>query len=137
MAEIEVNMETGNVRILKMTAVEDLGKVINPLAVEGQIEGGMDMGAGMALREEYVHGKTKDWVTFKFPTMETAFDMKIITLETPRKKGPLGAVGVGEFVLLPTSAAILNAIHDATGVRIYSLPATPERILTALVAKKT
>jgi aldehyde oxidoreductase len=136
MAEVEVNIETGDVRILKMTAVEDLGKVINPLAVEGQIEGGMDMGAGMALREEYVHGKTKDWVTFKFPTMETAFDMEVITLETPREKGPLGAVGVGEFVMLPTSAAILNAIHDATGVRIYSLPATQERILTALTAKK-
>jgi aldehyde oxidoreductase len=137
MAEVEVNIETGNVRILKMTAVEDVGRVINPQAIEGQIEGGMDMGAGMALREEYIHGKTKDWVTFKFPTMETAFDMKVITLETPRKKGPLGAVGVGEFVLLPTCAAITNAIQDAAGVRIYDLPATPERVRTALGAKKT
>lgn len=137
MAEVEVNIETGNVRILKMTAVEDVGRVINPQALEGQIEGGMDMGAGMALREEYIHGKTKDWVTFKFPTVETAFDMKVITLETPRKKGPLGAVGVGEFVLLPTCAAIMNAIQDAVGVRIYDLPATPERVRTALGTKKT
>jgi aldehyde oxidoreductase len=136
MAEVEVNMETGEVRILKMTAVEDLGNVIHPQNVEGQIEGGMDMGAGMALREQYIHGQTKDWVTYKFPTMETAFDMETITLKTPRKKGPLGAVGVGEFVLLPTNAAIMNAIYDATGVRIYHLPATPDRIRAALAARK-
>jgi aldehyde oxidoreductase len=132
MAEVEVNTETGEVRILKMTAVEDLGKVLNPQAVEGQIEGGMDMGAGMALREEYVHGRTVDWITFKFPTIGDSFPMEVITLETPRKKGPLGAVGVGEFVLLPTTAAIMNAIHDAVGVRIRSLPATPERVLAAI-----
>ena len=132
MAEVEVNTRTGEARVLKMTAVEDLGKIINPQAVEGQMQGGMDMGAGMALREHYVHGKSKDWSTYKFPTMDTAFDMEVITLETPRKRGPLGAVGVGEFVLLPTSASILNAIQDAIGVRIHDLPATPQRILEAL-----
>ena len=132
MAEVEVNTRTGEARVLKMTAVEDLGKIINPQAVEGQMQGGMDMGAGMALREQYVHGKSKDWITYKFPTMDTAFDMEVITLETPRKRGPLGAVGVGEFVLLPTSASILNAIQDAIGVRIHDLPATPQRILEAL-----
>ena len=132
MAEVEVNTRTGEARVLKMTAVEDLGKIINPQAVEGQMQGGMDMGAGMALREQYVHGKSKDWSTYKFPTMDTAFDMEVITLETPRKRGPLGAVGVGEFVLLPTSASILNAIQDAIGVRIHDLPATPQRILEAL-----
>jgi aldehyde oxidoreductase len=137
MAEVEVNTETGEVRILKMTAVEDLGNVIHPQNVEGQIEGGMDMGAGMALREQYIHGQTKDWVTYKFPTTETAFDMETITLKTPRKKGPLGAVGVGEFVLLPTNAAIMNAIYDATRARIYHLPATPDRVRTALAARKT
>jgi aldehyde oxidoreductase len=133
MAEVEVDVETGEVRLLKMTAVVDPGTVINPRIVEGQIEGGLDMGAGMALREHYVHGETNDWVSFKFPTMKTAFDMEIILLQTPRKRGPLGAVGIGEFVLLPTSAAIISAIRNAVGgERICDLPATPERVLRAM-----
>lgn len=133
MAEVEVDTETGEVRLLKMTAVVDPGTVINPRIVEGQIEGGLDMGAGMALREHYVHGETKDWITAKFPTMKTAFDMDVILLQTPRKRGPLGAVGVGEFVLLPTAAAIITAIQDATGgERVFHLPATPERVLRAM-----
>lgn len=132
MAEVEVNTETGEVQILKMTAVVDAGTVINRNNVEGQMEGGMDMGAGLALREQYVHGVTHDWITFAFPTMKTAFDMDILLLETPRKKGPLGSVGVGEFVLLPTPAAIMNAIEHATGARVTHLPATPKRVLEAL-----
>ncbi len=134
MAEVEVDTRTGEVRVVHMTAVEDIGTVINPGNVEGQMQGGLDMGVGMALREEYVHGVTKDWRTFKFPTMKTSFPMTVITLQTPRKKAPLGAIGVGEFVLLPTSAAVMNAIHDATGVRIYDLPAKPERVLAALAS---
>jgi len=136
MAEVEVDTETGQITVLKMTAVVDAGTVINPQVVEGQIEGGLDMGAGMALREEYVHGKTKDWVSFKFPTIRNSFDSEIILLQTPRLKGPLGAVGVGEFVLLPTSAAIMNALEDATGARVQHLPATPEKVLAAMSAKK-
>jgi len=133
MAEVEVDTETGNIRVLKITAVVDPGTVINPLTVEGQIEGGVDMGAGMALREQYVHGKTKDWITGKFPTMKTSCDIDVIILQTPRKKGTLGAVGVGEFVLLPTAAAIITAIQDATGgARICDLPATPERVMASM-----
>lgn len=133
MAEVEVDTQTGKVDILKITAVVDAGTVINPRVVEGQIEGGLDMGAGMALREEYVHGQTKDWITSKFPTMKTYFDSEVLLLETPRKKGTLGAVGVGEFVLLPTAAAIMTAIQDATGgTRICDLPATPERVLASI-----
>jgi len=132
MAEVEVDTETGEIRLLKMTAVVDAGTIINRNNVEGQMEGGMDMGVGLALREEYVHGVTTDWATFKFPTMKTSFDMEIILLETPRKRGPLGAVGVGEFVLLPTPAAIMNAVEHATGARVTYLPATPERVLEAL-----
>jgi aldehyde oxidoreductase len=135
MAEVEVDTKTGAVKIIKMTAVVDAGTIINPLAVICQIEGGMDMGAGMALREEYVHGETKDWVTYRMPTMKTAFEMETILLESPRKDGPLGATGVGEFTLVPTHPAILNAICDATGVRIYDMPATPEKILAALQTK--
>jgi aldehyde oxidoreductase len=136
MAEVEVNVETGEVKVLKMTAVVDAGTVINPLAVIGQIEGGMDMGAGMALREKYVHGETVDWVTYKFPTMKDAFEKETILLESPRKNAPLGATGIGEFTLMPTSPSILNAIENAVGVRIYELPATSDKILKALKAKK-
>jgi aldehyde oxidoreductase len=133
LAEVEVDTETGKVRVVKITAAVDPGTVINPVIVEGQIEGGLDMGAGMALREEYVHGTTTDWISLKFPTMKTSFESEIILLETPRKKGTLGAVGVGEFVLLPTAAAIMSAIQDATGgARIRDLPATPQRVLDAL-----
>ena len=132
MAEIEVDTETGEIRILKMTAVVDPGRVINPLIVEGQIEGGLDMGVGMALREEYVHGQTKDWVTFKFPTIRHSFATEIVLIETPRLQGPLGAVGVGEFVFLPTAAAVMNALEDAVGIRVRYLPATPDKVLAAL-----
>jgi aldehyde oxidoreductase len=136
MAEVEVNTDTGEVRVLKMTTAVDAGKVINPQNLEGQLEGGMDQGVGFALREEYIHGKTKDWVTFKFPTMKTAFDMDIITRETPRTRGPLGATGVGEMTMVPTAPAVTNAIYDACGVRIYNLPATPEKVRAALAARK-
>jgi len=114
----------------------DPGTVINPQVVEGQIEGGLDMGAGMALREEYIHGETKDWLSFKFPTIQNSFETETILIETPRIKGPLGAVGVGEFVLLPTCAAIMNAVEDATGARVRHLPAAPKKVMSALVEKK-
>jgi aldehyde oxidoreductase len=135
MAEVEVDLETGETRILKMTAVVDAGTLINPLVVTCQLEGGMDMGAGMALREKYVHGETVDWITYKYPTINNAFEKETILLESPRKNGALGATGVGEFTLVPTAPSILNAIDNAIGVRIYDLPATPEKILAALKGK--
>ena len=137
MAEVEVNTETGEVKVVKMTAVVDPGKIINPLAVICQIEGGMDMGAGMALREEYVHGETIDWNTYKFPKVKNSFEMETILLETPRKNGPLGATGIGEFTLVPTHPAIINAIEDAVGVRVTDMPATPKKILAALQSGKS
>jgi aldehyde oxidoreductase len=137
MAEVEVNIKTGEVKVLKMTGVVDAGTLINPLNVLCQIEGGMDMGAGMALREKYVHGESVDWVTYKYPTMKTSFDKDVILIETPRANGPLGATGVGEFTLMPTSPSIMNAIENAVGVRIYDLPATPDKVLKALKAKKS
>jgi aldehyde oxidoreductase len=133
MAEVEVNTETGEVRVIKMTTAVDPGPVIHPQNLEGQLEGGMDQGVGYALREEYVSGKTKDWVTFKYPTMKTAFDMEVVTpLETPRSKGTLGATGIGEMTMVSTAPAVINAIKDACGVRIFNLPATPEKIKAAL-----
>ena len=136
MAEVEVNTDTGEVRVIKMTTAVDAGKVIHPQNLEGQLHGGMDQGVGYALREEYIHGQTKDWVTFKFPTMKTSFDMEVIINETKRLKGPLGATGIGEMTMVPTAPAVINAIYDACGVRITHLPATPEKVKAALAAEK-
>ena len=132
LAEVEVNTETGEVRVTKMTTACDAGTLIHPQNVEGQLEGGMDMGTGYALREQYIAGETKDWITFKYPSMRTTFDTEVILQETPRKRGTEGGVGVGEMTMVPTAPAIINAIHDACGVWICDLPATPEKVLAAL-----
>ncbi len=134
MAEVEVDTETGQVKVIKMTTAVDAGTVINPLNLIGQLEGGMDMGVGFALREQYIAGQTHDWRSFKFPTMATSFDTEVIIRETPRTNGPLGATGVGEMCMVPTAPAVLNAIEDAVGVRILDLPATPEKVKAALAA---
>ncbi len=133
MAEVEVNTDTGAIRVIKMTCVVDSGTVINPKALEGQLEGGMDQGVGFALREEYIHGKTRDYVDTKFPTIRDSFESEIIIQETPRLKGPIGATGIGETTMVSTAPAIINAIKDACDVRIYDLPATPTKIKNALL----
>jgi aldehyde oxidoreductase len=131
---VEVDTATGQVQVLRMTVAVDPGPIINPQNVEGQLEGGMDMGVGYALREEYVTGRTRDWATFKFPTMRTAFDMTVVTRETPRLRGTLGATGVGEMSMVSTAPAVINAIHDACGAWIHELPAHPARVKAALAA---
>lgn len=135
MAEVEVNTETGETRVLKMTVAVDAGTIINPQAFEGQLEGGMDQGVGFALREEYVIGKTKDYFSFKFPTIRDGFDIETITLQTPRSNGPLGATGVGEMTMVSTAPAVTNAIYNACGARVCHLPATPEKVKAALARK--
>jgi len=80
------------------------------------------MGAGFALREEYVAGKTKDWVTFKFPNIRHAMDLETILVETPRELGTLGSVGIGEMAMVSTAPAIVNAIRDACGRWSTSCP---------------
>ena len=134
MAEVEVNTNSGKVRLIKMTAAVDAGRIINPQNFEGQLEGGMDQGVGYALREEYVHGKTIDYVTFRFPSIMDSFDIEIVARETPRLEGPLGATGIGEMTMVSTAPAVINAIKDACGVRIHDLPATPPKIRAALNA---
>jgi aldehyde oxidoreductase len=137
LAEVAVNTETGEVRVIKMTTACDAGVLINPLNVEGQLHGGMDMGVGYALREQYVADKTKDWITFKYPSMKTAFDMETILLQTPRNRGTNGAVGVGEMTMVPTAPAVINAIHDACGIWVTELPAVPEKVKAALAASES
>ena len=132
MAEVAVNTETGEVKVIKITTAVDAGPIINPHNFEGQLEGGMDMGVGYALREQYIAGETTDWRSFQFPTMKTAFDMEVITRETPRIRGTQGATGVGEMSMVATAPAVINAIWNACGVLITDLPATPDKILAAL-----
>jgi aldehyde oxidoreductase len=134
LAEVEVDVETGDVRVVRMTTAVDAGTVLNPQNLTGQLEGGADMGVGYALREQYIAGQTKDWVTFGYPSMRTAFDMNVIVRETPRKYGTRGAVGVGEMTMVPTAPAVINAIYDAVGVWICDLPATPGKVKAALAA---
>ena len=134
LVELEVNTESGDVKILKMTTAVDAGTVINPHNLTGQLEGGVDMGVGFALREEYIPGKTLNWTTFKFPRIKDTFEMENIIVETARQEGPMGATGIGEMCLVPTAPAVINAIKNAVGVWICDLPATPKKIKAALAA---
>jgi CO/xanthine dehydrogenase Mo-binding subunit len=132
MAELEVDLALGTVRLVKITAAHDVGKAINPLLVEGQIEGGIAQGIGMALMEEYVPGRTENLHDYLIPTFGDVPPIESILVEVPDPEGPFGAKGLGEHVLIPTAPAILNAIRHATGVLVTKLPATPSRIRAAI-----
>jgi len=137
-AEVEVDTETGEVVVLRMVAAHDAGTIINPLLLEGQIAGGIAQGIGMALTEEVKlrEGRTLNPGLMDY-TLPSALDVPQIQychVQTTDDAGPYGAKCVGEPALVPTAPAILNAIYDALGVRIYDLPATPEKILRALDA---
>jgi CO/xanthine dehydrogenase Mo-binding subunit len=134
-AELEVDMALGTVRLLKITAAHDLGRAINPLLAEGQIEGGIAQGIGMALMEEYIPGRTENLHDYLIPTIGDIPEIQSILVEVPDPEGPSGAKGLGEHALIPTAPAILNAIRHATGIWIAKVPATPDRILADLKAQ--
>jgi len=139
-AEVEVNMETGEVKVIKFVVAHDIGRAINPLNVEGQIEGGVVQGIGFALYEDFVVDKntgntiTDSFANYKIPSILDIPEIEVILVEEPVPSGPFGAKGVGESGLVNIAPAIANAIYDAVGVRICSLPMTPEKILMALNA---
>jgi aldehyde oxidoreductase len=134
MAEIEVDRDLGTVRVLRITAAHDVGRAINPTLVEGQIEGGVAQGIGLALMEEFHPGRGENLHDYLIPTIGDMPPVTSILVEEASPVGPFGAKGIGEQALIPTAPAILNAIHDATGVRIRRVPATPDRVRAALVA---
>jgi aldehyde oxidoreductase len=134
LAEIEVDIELGTIRVLKIVAAHDVGKAINPALVEGQIEGGVAQGLGLALMEEFHPGKGENLHDYLIPTIGDVPPIESILIEDASPVGPFGAKGIGEQALIPTAPAILNAIHDATGVRIRRVPATPDRVRAALLA---
>jgi len=126
-AEVEVDLNSGQVRVLRVITATDVGKAINPLAVEGQLEGGVMMGVGYALTEELVMDKGKvlsdNLVRYRVPTIRHLPEITPILVEHPVSSGPYGAKGIGEITSIPTAPAIANAIFDAVGVRLSSLPA--------------
>jgi len=139
-AEIEVDTLTGEVQVLGIWAAHDVGRAINPRGVEGQIEGGIVQGLGQALMEDYKiengHTTTHGFAKYILPTSLDVPQINSIIVEDPDPLSPLGAKGIGEPALVPTAPAIMNAIYDAIGVRITSLPATPEKILASLAEKR-
>jgi len=133
MAQVIVDTLTGEVRVEKVVAAHDVGKAIYPEGVKGQIRGGVAMGVGFALMEEYVRGQTESLKDYLIPTCGDMPEVIPIIVESEEPSGPFGAKGVGEPALIPTAPAVLNAIADALGERIYNLPANLERVLQASI----
>lgn len=133
---VEVDEATGEYQILRIIAANDLGKAINPIQAEGQIAGGVMMGVGYARSEEFLtkEGRvvTDSLAKLKLPKITDMPDMDIIIVEEPQLEGPYGAKGMGELPVNPVAPAVSNAIFDAVGVRIRSLPITKEKVAEAL-----
>jgi len=140
--EVAVDMATGEVTVVDMTDAHDCGFAINRNSVEGQMEGSLANGVGEALFEAVRFGERGEILNptlgdYKIPTALDLPDMKTIIVESNEPNGPFGAKEVGEGAIMPVIPAILNAIYDATGIRIRELPATSERILLAIRAKES
>lgn len=134
--ELEVDTLTGQINILDAVFAQDVGRAVNPHLVEGQMDGGFAMALGYALFEDLKleNGKIKNnkFSRYLIPTAMDMVDIKHIIIEDPESTAPYGAKGIGEPVMIPIAPAILNAIYDATGVRVYDLPATPEKLRKVL-----
>jgi CO/xanthine dehydrogenase Mo-binding subunit len=133
-AELAVDTSLGTVRLLRFTAAHDVGRAINPALCEGQIEGGIAQGIGLALMEEYLPGRTENLHDYLIPSLGDVPPIETILIEKPDPEGPFGARGLGEHALIPTAPAILNAIRHATGAAIDHVPALPHRVLAAIRA---
>ncbi len=133
LALVRVDTLTGEVQVEKIVAAHDVGKAIHPQNVKGQICGGVAMGMGFALMEEFVPGQTLSFKDYLIPTCADMPEVIPIIVESPEPTGPFGAKGVGEPALIPTAPAIINALADALGERIYQLPANLERVLETCI----
>jgi len=132
MAEVAVDISTGKVEMVKLTAIHDLGTIINRINVDGQTWGGLVQGIGYALSEEYKYNETNSFAKFRMPRAKDIPDIEVHYVEAPRKNGPFGASGMAEFCLVPTAPAIANAVYNACGARVCSLPITPDKVKEAL-----
>ncbi len=139
-AQVLVDIETGQVSLEKLVAVQDAGKIINPGGARGQVEGGVIMGLGYALMEELLveHGTTcnLNLGSYLVPTASDVPELIVKFVEIPEPYAPFGAKGLGEPPLTPTAPAILNAVVDAIGVPLFQIPLTPERVLTAIDSQR-
>ena len=140
-ADVEVDDETGQVRVLRMSQVYDVGRAINPTMIEGQIEGGAVMGLGLGLLENCypyypgVEHRGGQFGSYLAPSMEGLPDLETIIIQNPSADGPFGAKAIGEMANNAQPPAIAAAVHDAVGVWITELPITPERVLRAIDAR--
>ena len=137
--DVEVDRETGHVKILRYTAVQDCGRAIHPSYVEGQIQGGVAQGIGWALNEEYIYDKegrleNPGFLDYRVPVTSDLPMIEAVIVEVPNPRHPFGARGVGEVPIVPPMAAVGNAIADAIGVRMRDLPMSPPRLRAALDA---
>jgi CO/xanthine dehydrogenase Mo-binding subunit len=138
--DVEVDTELGIVRVLRYTAVQDVGRAVHPSYVEGQLQGGVAQGIGWALNEEYIYNKegkvdNPGFLDYRMPVCSDLPMLDTILVEIPNPKHPQGVKGVGEVPLVPVMAAVANAVHNALGMRFYSLPMSPPKVSAALDAQ--
>ncbi len=140
-ALVEVDEETGSVDVLKIVAVHDAGRILNPSGAEGQVQGGIVMSLSYTLYEQLILDEgmvmNPSFADYKLPTSLEIPEIEVYFVGEPDPSGPFGAKGVGEHGCIPTVAAIANAIYDAVGVRLYELPLSPDKVLSAIDARKT
>ncbi|HVG81536.1 MAG TPA: molybdopterin cofactor-binding domain-containing protein [Methylomirabilota bacterium] len=132
LAEVEVDLDLGTTRLIHLLAAHDVGRAVNPMLIEGQIEGGVAQGLGMALMEEFIPGRGENLHDYLIPSAGDMPEIAFALIEDAAPAGPFGAKGIGEQALIPTAPAIFNAIYHATGVRLRRAPATPDRLRTAI-----
>ena len=135
--EIDLDIETGEVDIIDYVSIVDCGTTINPMLAKGQVEGGIVQGIGMAMYEEVLYSKsgqliTNDMMNYRIPTRREIHNLTTEFADSYEKSGPYGAKSVGEIGIDTPPAALANAIYNAVGVRITTLPITPEKILMAI-----
>lgn len=135
-ALVEVDLDLGTTKVLKIAAAHDVGKAVNPQQVEGQIHGGTAQGVGLALMEEYLPGRTENLHDYLIPTFGDVPEMICRIIEAPTKHGPHGAKGVGEPALISTAPAIFGGIYRAAGVRVTKIPVLPHRLRAAIRARE-
>jgi len=139
--DVEVDKETGAVKILRYTAFQDVGRAIHPAYVEGQIQGGVTQGIGWALNEEYIYDKdgrleNPGFLDYRVPVASDLPMIDAVIIEVPNPRHPFGARGVGEVPIVPPMAAVANAINDAIGIRLRDLPMSPPRLRAAIDAQQ-
>ncbi|MBA2402363.1 MAG: xanthine dehydrogenase family protein molybdopterin-binding subunit [Bradyrhizobium sp.] len=141
-ADVEVDADLGIVRVIRYTAIQDVGRAIHPAYVEGQLQGGVSQGIGWALNEEYIYNKqgkvdNPGFLDYRMPVCSDLPMIDCIMVEVPNPKHPQGVKGVGEVPLIPVMSAISNAIYNALGKRFYSLPMSPPKVLEVIDAPET